>query len=225
MSAISYPMKYVDFCDILGFNDAVIRDFEATKIVYKAFRNNLKLFLLDSMDVSVSIYSGSILVISDELPPVFATVQALHWAAMIHKLIIKGGIAYGKHWHEFDGNSMYVVSDALVKAVAIEKTTKVPAIAISNDIRLGLDMWIPQLYDVLNAPLFFYDGLVIVNPFNYLWFASSKIIASHLLDAHPSHKEEYQWFLSLFYAVDKSVLLIPESIINKMLKYKILTKI
>jgi len=216
-------MKYVAFCDVLGFSNAVLNNFEATIAVYQTFKDKLKIFCpIQDDSLSVSVYSDSVIIVADELSSVLGSVQALHWATMMHEWLIRGGIAYGKHWQEVDGNNIYVVSDALANAVAIEKTIKVPAIAISSDITLSVERWVPRLHDIFTASLIFYDGLAIVNPFNRFWFSSAKIIASHLLDMHPNHRGKYEWFISLFDAVERNEILIPETIIVEMLELGIL---
>jgi hypothetical protein len=48
--------------------------------------------------------------------------------------LIQGGIAYGKHWEETEKGNLFVVSEALVKAVNIEKDVKLPVIKLSLEI-------------------------------------------------------------------------------------------
>jgi hypothetical protein len=42
MTVITAPMKYVGFCDVLGFSSAVLTDFDATIALYRAFRDDVR---------------------------------------------------------------------------------------------------------------------------------------------------------------------------------------
>ena len=109
--------------------------------------------------------------------------------------------------------------------IALEKTVKIPAVVISADITLGIEAWIPRFqHGVINAPLLHFHGLSIVNPFNEYWFASARIRARQLLEAHPKHAEKYEWFLSLVEAVVKDDILIPEPALANMIELGILQK-
>ena len=85
----------------------------------------------------------------------------------MHDWLIRGGVAYGRHWEENEKGNLFVVSDALVRAVEIERSTKVPAVVVSTEIPLGIEAWMPRFeHGVFKAPLLYFQGLVIVNPFN-----------------------------------------------------------
>lgn len=224
MSVSPVPMKYVGFCDVLGFSSAVLGDFDAAIALYQQFRNEVKGLPFPSK-AQVSIYSDSILVVSDDLPAVVNTIVTLSCVALMKGWLIRGGVAYGRYWEEKENGNLFVVSDALVKAVAIEKTVKVPAVVISEDIPLGIEAWVPRFqYGVIKAPLLYFHGLSIVNPFNEYWFASAKIRARRLLEAHPKHADKYEWLLSLVEAVEKDDILIPEPALARMLELGILQK-
>ena len=216
------PMKYVGFCDILGFSSAVLKDFDATLELYQKFRKKLQEWPFP-LNAKISLYSDSILIIGDELPPVLDAIISLQWAAMEQGWLMRGGIAYGRYWEETENGNLFVVSDALIRAAAIEKSIKVPAIAICEELLLGIEAWIPRFKDgIFKAPLLYFRELTIVNPFNRYWFKNSIIKAQNLLDEHPGHKEKYEWFLSLADAVAQDELLVPESALTRMLELGIL---
>ncbi|MBK9594468.1 MAG: hypothetical protein IPO57_03610 [Rhodocyclales bacterium] len=218
-------MKYVGFCDILGFSSAVLKDIDATLVVYREFQNTIRKWPFAER-APVSVYSDSIMVVGDELPPVLHTIGALNWAALLHGWLIRGGIAYGRYWEEREDGNLFVVSDALVKAVALEKTVKVPAVVVAGDIPLGLEAWVPRFQQgIFKAPLLHFRGLNIVNPFNPYWFKSATIRLMELLDRHQHHSEKYDWFLSLSEAVAHDDILIPEEILNRMLELGVLQKV
>jgi hypothetical protein len=222
MNTDSMPMKYVGFCDVLGFSATVLNDFEATIAVYQRFREDVRKWPFPAK-VKVSVYSDSILVVGDELQPVLDAIVGLQWAALRLDWLIRGGISYGRYWEEKEDGNLFVVSDALVRAVAIEKSIKVPAVGISEEISLGIEAWVPRfLHGVCKAPLLFFDGRAIVNPFNKYWFRSAVIRAMDLLEAHPKHKEKYEWFLSLAEAVARDDVLVPESALASMVELGIL---
>ncbi|MGA8146800.1 MAG: hypothetical protein WB870_04395 [Gallionellaceae bacterium] len=215
-------MKYVAFCDVLGFSNAVLNDFDASIVVYQEFKKKVLEWPLSSK-AAVAVYSDSILVVSDDLPSVLHAVNALHWVSLVHDWLIRGGVAYGRYWQERDGENLLVVSDALVRAVALEKSVKIPAVAISEEIILGIEAWVPRFqHGILSAPLLFFDGRAIVNPFNRYWFASAVMRAKELLDKHANHREKYEWFLSLAKAVGQDDVLVPDSALAKMLELGIL---
>lgn len=222
MSTASIPMKYVGFCDVLGFFAAVLNDFDATIALYQLFRKDVRNWPFP-LQAKVSVYSDSILVVGDELPPVLHTIVALQQAAMMQDWLIRGGVAYGRYWEESEDGNLFVVSGALVRAVAIEKTVKVPAIALCEEISLGIEAWVPRfIHGVFKAPLLFFQGRTIVNPFNSYWYASAVMRAKRLLEEHPRHKEKYEWFLSLVEAIERDDILVPESALASMIELGIL---
>src|SRR5450759_4271114 len=120
MTPPSVPMKYVGFCDVLGFSSAFLNDINATIALYQQFRSDVRTLPLPAR-AQISVYSDAILVVSDELPAVLHTIAALNWVALMQDWLIRGGIAYGKYWEEKENGNLFVVSDALVRAVALEK--------------------------------------------------------------------------------------------------------
>lgn len=215
-------MKYVGFCDVLGFSSAVINDFDATIALYQQFRSDVKKWPFTSK-AKVSVYSDSILVVSEELPAVVNTIVALNWAALLQDWLIRGGIAYGRHWEVKEDGNLFVVSEALVKAVALEKSVKVPAVVVSEEILLGVEAWIPRFeHGPFKAPLLHFDGRSLVNPFNEYWFVSAAMRTKRLLELHPQHCEKYEWFLSLIEAIKKDEILVPDAALAEMLKLGIL---
>lgn len=220
----SVTSKYVGFCDVLGFSAAVLTDFDATVALYEALRADLQNWPFPDK-AQVSVYSDSILVVSEDLPAVVNTIVALNWAALMRGWLVRGGIAHGRHWETKDSGNLFLVSEALVKAVALEKTVKVPAVVVSSEIQLGVEAWVPRFeHGAFKAPLLHFDGRSLVNPFNDYWFASAVIQARRKRDSHPQHAAKYDWFLSLAESVARDDLLVPESAMSRMLELGILRK-
>jgi hypothetical protein len=174
-------MKYVAFCDVLGFSDAVLTRFDETIAVYREFMDSVREWPFPQK-VVVSVYSDSILAVSEDLPSLLAALKSLCWATLRHDWLIRGGIAYGRYWEQKEKGNLFVVSDALVRAVRLEASVKVPAIAFSDEVKLGIEAWVPRFsHGIFDAPVLHFDGLSLVNPFNPYWFATARMRLANLL--------------------------------------------
>lgn len=211
------PNKYVAFCDVLGFAHAVENEFEETISLYKEFSKRISEWPFPQK-ANISMYSDSILIVCDELPPLLYAVQSLWFATLAQNWLIRGGIAYGKYWEDRSNGNLFVVSDALVRAVRLESTVKVPGVVLSPEVEIPLGMWILRLRDgVYGTPLLHYDGLNLVNPFNMAWFTSAKNRVQQLKARFPRHSDKYDWFLNLADQVGAGEPLIPQSVLDEML--------
>ena len=215
-------MKYVAFCDVLGFSDAVLTRFDETIAVYTEFAQSIRKWPFPQK-VTVSVYSDSILVVSDDLPPLLDALKSLCWDSLRHDWLIRGGIAHGRYWEQKEKGNLFVVSDALVRAVRIEKSVKVPAIAFSEELALGIEAWVPRFsHGIFNAPVLHFNGLSFVNPFNPYWFATARMRLATLLARFPEHRNKYSWFLALAEAVERDDVLVPDAIIEQLLELGII---
>ena len=220
----NFPMKYVAYCDVLGFSDAVENRFEHTVAVYADFMTRMRDWPM-SDKVEISIYSDSILMVSNELPPLVSAVNGLLFATLTQDWLIRGGIAYGRYWEQRENGNLFVVSDALVQAVRLEANVSYPAITFSPEVDLTLAAWTPRFqHGLLSAPVLHFRGLTIVNPFNSYWFASARVRVLQMLESYPEHAKKYNWFLDLWAAVDNNEILVPESVVDKFVDMGILTK-
>ena len=215
-------MRYVAFCDVLGFSNAVEQQFDHTISVYAEFMKRMCDWPFPDK-AEVSIYSDSILIVSDELPPVIHAVKNLWFATLSQDWLIRGGIAYGRYWEQRENGNLFVVSDALVRAVRLEANVSYPAVAFSPEVDISLAVWVLRCeHGLLNAPVVHFRGLSLVNPFNPYWFQSARTRVAQMLNAYPEHAEKYSWFLDLTIAVDNDEPLIPESVLNELLQKGIL---
>lgn len=216
--------KYVAYCDILGFSNFVLTDFDKVFSIYRDFKKELD--GLNLVGLKTSVYSDSIIIVGDKLVDVAKTTQLLVWRTLGHNWLIRGGIAYGKHWRESDENNLFIVSEALVKAVEIEKKIKYPIIAISNEISIGIDYWINGfVHEVFDLPIIHYNDLNIVNPFNNHWFKSAEIMLSNLKNNYPEHSEKHNYLLDIIDSIKKSKEFVPRSIIDFLLERNIIGKL
>jgi hypothetical protein len=221
----NFEYKYVAYCDILGFSNAVINNFDKTISVYREFKNVI-IGRSDMFDVEVLIVSDSIMIVGEKLMTVAQATQLLIlWTCSQKEWLIRGGIAYGKHWKEHDGNNTLIVSEALVKAVNIEKTIRNPIVLISEEISLGLEYWIHGFGNsVFDLPIIHYNNNNIINPFNKAWFRSAEIILCYLKETYPEYITKYEYLLELIEAVKRNECFIPAVIINDLLEKKLIQK-
>lgn len=191
--------KYVAFCDILGFSNAVINQFDETILIYKELKNEL-VRRKDSgvYNLELSVYSDSILIVSDDLYKLCTAVQILLWTTLKNRFLVRGGIAYGRHWENRNTNNLLVVSEALVKAVNIEKTVKHPVIKIDDDIEIDFGYWgLGFENTVFNLPIIHYDSMNIVTPFNNYFGYTAIVILNEIKEKFPEHKLKPEYLITL----------------------------
>jgi hypothetical protein len=180
----SIDSRYVGFCDILGFSNRILTDFDETLNVYKQFANTL--LSLPVNKVEVTMYSDAILVVGDSLGPVSSAIQSLWFIALANDLMVRGAITKGRYWERRQGNHMLVASDALVRAVKLERSVGVPAVVIADDIEIPDDFWLHRFAaGLFQTPILHFRDRNIVNPFNTFWFRSAAVRASQLM--WPAH--------------------------------------
>jgi hypothetical protein len=199
---------YVAFCDVLGFSDRILTDFDGTREIYQKFGETLAGLPISGADVTI--YSDAILVTSKNLAGVLVAVQGLWFVALQHDMMIRGGISKGRYWSARQRNHLFVASDALVRAVRLEKSVGVPAVVVADDIEVDDGLWLQRFQDgLLVSPVLHFRDRNIVNPFNTYWYASAKTRALQLMEKSPKHRDKYLWFLALHDAVGADEPMIP----------------
>ena len=213
---------YVAFCDILGFSNMVASDFDRTLEIYKGLAKLLGQHNFTSIEVKMTMYSDSILIVGKELRSVLSAVQGIWFFALASDLMLRGGIVKGRYWERKRGNDLLVVSDALVRAVKLESMLSVPAVVLADDIEVADELWYPQLIGepdaVVVTPLLHFRDRNIVNPFNRYWLLSAGGRAQALMESNPAHKDKYLWFLALHQAVTDRHQLVPKSLIDRLVR-------
>lgn len=213
-AAVVPTMRYVAFCDVLGFANAVQERFEEIFEIYDQFTRMIGEWPFPEK-VEVCVYSDSILITSSELEPVLKAVQSLSFATLGHDLLIRGGIAYGKYWERRDNGNLFVVSDALVRAVKLESNIKMPCVGFSPEVVIPVQAWVPHLLDeIFLTPVLHFKDITVVNPFNKFWFASAQNRVVQMLGRFPEHAKKYEWFLELASAVERRDELVPKDVID-----------
>lgn len=216
--------RYVGFCDILGFSNRILTNFDGTLGTYKAF-GELMSVMPFSKEVEVTMYSDAILVAGNSLGRVLSTIQNLWFIALANDLMIRGAITKGRYWEQRQRNHMLVASDALVRAVKLEKSVGVPAVVVADDVEIPDEFWLCRFSaGLFQTPILHFRDRNIVNPFNIMWFRSAADRASQLMAASPAHKDKYLWFLALHEAVGNGLELVPPVVMARFVRDGILVR-
>jgi hypothetical protein len=204
----SRSAKYVALIDVLGFSSRVLADFDSALGTFERVLESTALVndLIEEVDLRV--YSDSFLLVSDSFDRIVAAAQGVLRQTLSNDYLVRGGIAYGRHFDESRPPNTYLVSEAVVKAAMVEKSVKFPCVAIHPDIAVAEDWWGPATSN-LQRGLLYFGGLVLVNPCMTGWGASARTRVEQMLDAHPEHREKYKWFLELHDAIFSPVPMVP----------------
>jgi hypothetical protein len=136
---------------------------------------------------------------------------------LANNLMVRGAITKGRYWEQRQGNNMLVASDALARAVKLERVVSVPAVVISDDIEIPDEVWLSRIANgPFQTPILHFRDRNIVNPFNLFWGTSAGHRASKLMAESPQHKDKYLWFLSLYEAVKSQRELIPSEVLARL---------
>jgi hypothetical protein len=150
---------------------------------------------------------------------VLSAAQGACFFALLEDLMLRGAITKGRYWEQRSGNSLLVASDALVRAVKLERLVSVPAVVIADDVEIPDEYWLARFnQNVLEVPLLHFRDRNIVNPFNPGWFKSAAGRAQRLMEQNPSHRDKYLWFLALHEAVANNRELIPPDKLTRYLR-------
>lgn len=201
-------VKYVAFIDLLGFSNKVLANCEETIDIYEQMLQSTSKISVLRPEVQITVYSDSFLLTSNEFLPLVDVSRGLLMQTLFNNYLVRGGIAYGKHIESSMPPHLFVVSEALIKAAALEKTIKNPCIAIHPDIIIKDEWWSGHDRNITRDLLYF-GGHIIVNPCNPLWGLSAGTRVKLMQDEIPQHREKYDWFLQLHEAIFSPVPMIP----------------
>lgn len=197
------------FLDILGFGRQTLNKFDETVEAYNEIINTSRWHEQLSPDLTLRIFSDSIILTSAHLGAVINAVNVMQMFALWNNRLVRGGVAHGEHLDVSQAGNTYVVSKALVKAVALEKTIKKPCVAIDPDISIPASWWNIG-YPNSQRSILYFDRMTIVSPFNIVWGHSAMTRVAMMCEEHPEHADKYNWFLKLYEAWTQPTPLVPE---------------
>lgn len=202
--------KYVAFIDILGFSNQVLEKFDKITEIYQEIIDSVRIVEVVKNDVSIQIYSDSILLSSTDLNPLTLVVNTILMQTLRNGFLVRGGIGYGQHIEVYKGPNFYVISQALVHAAAVEKSIKHPCVAFHKSVHIPEEYWNTELPPLLRTILHF-DGISLVSPLNMFWGTSAVGIVTTLSEQFPDYKEKYDWFIGLCEAIGNENAMTPGS--------------
>lgn len=214
--------RYVAYCDILGFSARIQENFDQALEAYREFGKVMSDSEFPLEEVQTTVYSDAVLITSASLPPVLRAVQNFWFLALMYDFMIRGAIAYGRYWEQRNAGHLFVASEALVRAVKLERLVGVPAVVIADDIEIPESYWAARFSNATHGqyitPLLHFRDRNIVNPFNIMWHRSAGDRAQRLMDKNPRYKDKYLWFLALHKAVGDGEALIPPNVLAHLVR-------
>jgi hypothetical protein len=199
-------VAYVAVIDVLGFGRQIEDDFTTALDTYRKILHGVE--ILEGHDISLSIYSDTILVSSQNFLPLVKTVQTLYMVTLFANCLMRGGIGYGLHVDQESGANTFVVSQALNRAMEVEKQIKYPCVTLHSSVSVPDIFWLEEA-DTLLRPLLYFEKITLVNPFNAMWGVSARNRVEKMSEQYPEHREKYDWFLRLHDAVMRREALVP----------------
>ena len=156
---MEYTQGYVCFIDVLGFSSYVKEDTNIEK-TYGLFEFIKKFcyFFNDTknLETQVSFYSDSIVITTSKLDWLIPTIYiAESYLKKYLGLLFRGGICYGKYYHE----NGITFGPGVVKAYELEKKAIYSRIVIDKDIQFEED----NFYYYVDI-----DGVACLNPYSMI---------------------------------------------------------
>lgn len=202
---------YIGFFDALGFSRRVLSSFDEALAVYNTVMKfaDLGEFVESRPESSFRILSDAIVVASPKLTDVVIAANLLQFASLASaNVLLRGGIGYGLHVESLSRGHLFVVSEALVRAVAVEKTVRNPCIALDERIVPPPGAWFPYENN-FHRMLLYYEKRWLVNPLTPAWGVSAATRVENLKDEYPEHSDKYDWFLEFHRRIFGAEPLIP----------------
>lgn len=202
--------KYVAFVDLLGFGERVARDWAEAVTSYERFvrtattlrhRSHRARFMPETLP-EVQFWSDAAVIVGDDLRSVAEACQDIQTGALFAGVLVRGAVSKGAHAHVEHGRHAFVVSEALVRAVGLEKRAHYPRVLVDRDAGLA-DEARRHLQAGHGSFMFAEDGECMVLPFIPDWakreptemFALYGPELDHLIAScqDPRHLPKYEW--------------------------------
>jgi len=200
--------RYVAFVDVLGFGGHILRDFEGAFSLYKKLLEEWHGIWRPGVghEVAITIYSDALLLTTSDLLELSRAVNGLSFVSLMNSTLVRGGIGFGKHVEVHDGGSVDVVSEALTRAVDVEKHVRFPCVGLHESVDIPPDWWkLPNIA----RPIIHFEGITFVNPFGAFWSRSAAGRVQVLKEKYPDQHVKHDWFLRLYDSFENNVPLIP----------------
>jgi hypothetical protein len=204
--------KFVAYIDILGFSSRTMNNFEEASKLYDMVVDFIAVAndtTSQTIDINIRIISDSILLVSSNLVSVILGANIVQHAVLMCDLLVRGGIAQGMHREMTDSDNLYLASEALVKAVKLEREIKWPCVVLDDSLAPPPSVVLPLPDNSFLRKLLYVDGRWIVSPFNIMWGFSASTRVQQLREKHPEYSEKYDWFLKLYDSVRNGDPLLP----------------
>lgn len=115
-------------------------------------------------------------------------------------------------------NDILLASEALVKAVSIEKSHKNPVIIIDPQIELTFEnCWINSFRNFFEVPILYYEGSIIVNPFGLYFYSTGIYLLNDLKVKNPRFADKYDYLLGIAAAKENNYSFVPPEMIKDLL--------
>ncbi|MBI5603502.1 MAG: hypothetical protein HY879_09100 [Deltaproteobacteria bacterium] len=200
--------QYVAFVDILGFGREVNENFCNLLENYEKMLDFIRIPQSISLNVTVKVFSDSFIISSRNIHQLSEVVKGLHMMTLANDFLIRGGIGFGSHIEVQKETDLYVVSQALNRAVEVEKEIKMPCVALHESVEIPDEWWNPDVSPFMRKILYF-DGIRLISPFNVFWGTTARLRVASMSKKYPEHRDKYDWFLKLYEAVISGDPLIP----------------
>jgi hypothetical protein len=187
--------------DVLGFGALVLRDWEQARARYEELLQATEEIAGGArLNTSVQIISDSIIIKGPDLRDVVQNTRFFLQGAVRSRCLIRGAIAAGRHREHRNGENVEVISEALVRAAALEKVAAHPRVILDPGSVGEQDAWYslpPRGMSNVNRMVLWKDGYWCVNPFNLAWFRSAVEIVAEMREQNLAtrHQSKYDWFL------------------------------
>jgi hypothetical protein len=210
---LAIEKRYVAFLDILGFGAKVVNEFERTLELYQELIGMMRMHeAIKAPDTHMQIYSDSVVLVSSRLSSILQASQMVQCTMLQANCLLRGGVAYGRHLDVKNEGHTYIVSEALVNAVAMEKQIKFPCVALHKSIQIPDGWWQPEIPPIMKTVVHF-RGLNIISPLNLFWGTSAVDGARYLKGENPDHAAKYEWFIGLCESILEGEQLVPSHVV------------
>lgn len=210
--SISHEAKaaecYVAFVDILGLERKVRDNVEEVLDIYEEIRAGVGILRDVSKDIRIQCYVDSCILSSEKLESLVEIIQRLYMITLERNCLIKGGIGHGKPVDGCQKNNSYVVNQALVQAMEVEKKIQYPCVALHDSIEVPRPFLNASIHPVIRG-LMYLEGTLFVSPFNIACGQSAITQIQVIYKEYPEYRDKCDWLLRLYEVVVSGNPLVP----------------